>query len=294
MHMNEVEEDVLDRLSVAGTETNSTADTDCTFASVMTMNKLVNKWDRTPPVRKEMLAIYNATTEVIKANGGQRTDTEYFALLMATLEAVGTDVSRTSAAALFAIFANRVPAAVLRKKFSWITTLCIKFLQMYRDPVHIKLLQSVLLEKCFQNCLENEADPTSKSSLCYTAGVKVIEHMQRALHCQFLPAWDYVLSAWATCFESHCSCYQDHGPEVVLKAVPLDMSGEESRLDLKRSWMLRILRDNIKATRLSFFITYFLPLASAFHELGALILVIPVLHFKSDQIDQSDLTYSSF
>ncbi|KAK8775267.1 hypothetical protein V5799_031383 [Amblyomma americanum] len=533
-HMNEVgvEDDILDRLSVAGTETNRTADTDWTFASAMTMNKLVNKWDPTSPLHKEMLAMYNATTEVIKASGGQQTDTEYFGVLMTTLETVDTDISRTSAAALLAIFANRIPAAVLRKKFSWITTLCINFMQMYQHPLHIMLLRSliclmasclkslelaawsesstlqvfsclfpyivhtrpklrklaqkavvhvltgshamaatgappthpavpavvafclpvirsssatslpvttlhmfgffkstlnlfpqsevkstceamlevmgaghptvvrcglltlqsffssqprhdvtlsaelnaqlinalydykpgqrdhklydvwlgtiqealinlqrssdelflsnlpkfvgvlvdswqsgkpelnyiiscvlmVLLQKCFQNCLEKESDPTSKSSLCYTAGVKVIEHMQRALHYQFLPAWDQVLFAWATCFEVLGKRCADHmleplsyiaelhgsqtytndaivdraiaaairtmGPEVVLKAVPLDMSGEESCLDFKRSWMLPLLRDNIKATRLSLFITYFLPLASAFHELA--------------------------
>uniref|UniRef100_A0A023GCH0 Hipothetical protein n=1 Tax=Amblyomma triste TaxID=251400 RepID=A0A023GCH0_AMBTT len=530
--MNEVEEDAVDQLSVAGTETNLTAGTDWTFASVMTMNKFLKKWDPTSPLHKEMLAMYNATTEVIKASGGQQTDTEYFAILMTTLEAVDTDISRTSAAALLAIFANRVPAAVLRKKFSWITTLCINFMQMYQHPLDIMLLRSLiclmasclkslelaawsesstlqvfsclfpyivhtrpklrklaqkavrhvltgsyamaatgappthpsvpaivafclpvirsssatalpvttlhmfgffkstlslfpqsevkstceamlevmgaghptvvrcglltlqaffssqprrdvtlsaelnaqlinalydykpgqrdhklyvvwlgtmqealinlqrmsdelflsnlpkfvgvlvdswqsgkpeinrsissvlmaLLQKGFQNCLDNEADPTSKSTLCYTAGVKVVEHMQRALHYQFLTAWDQVLFAWATCFEVLGKRCVDHmreplnqiaelhgsqtyandtivdravaaavktmGPEAVLKAVPLDMGGEESCPDFKRSWMLPILRDNIKATRLSFFVTHFLPLASVFHELA--------------------------
>ncbi|XP_037504336.1 RRP12-like protein [Rhipicephalus sanguineus] len=158
-----------------------------------------------------------------------------------------------------------------------------------------------LLKQSFQACLDKEAEKSPTNSLCHTTGTKVIEHLQRALHYQFASAWDLVLLTWAACFEvlgkkcapdmlqalsniaelresqaysnsamvdrTIATAVKAMGPELVLKAIPLDMSGEEGQ-DFKRSWMLPLLRDNIRATRLSFFTTYFLPLASAFHELA--------------------------
>uniref|UniRef100_A0A131YQ96 Ribosomal RNA-processing protein 12 n=1 Tax=Rhipicephalus appendiculatus TaxID=34631 RepID=A0A131YQ96_RHIAP len=524
-------DDAVDKLSIAETESNRTAESDWTLGSIMTMNRLLHKWDPTSELHKEMLAMYNASTEIIKSKGGQLTDTEYFAVLMTTLEAVDADISRTSAAALLAIFAKRVPAAVLRKKFSWITTMCINFMQSYAQSTHVMLLRNLLglltsclksldlapwsesstlqvfsfmfpyivhsrpklrkfaqklifsiltsssimsapdaplthpavpalvsfclpvikssaatslpvstlhifgffklvlhlfpqaevkatceavlqvmeaghptvvrcglvmlqsffssrprpavtlspelnaqlvnalydykpgvrdhklydvwlvtvqealanlqslsdelflnnlpkfvgivveswltgrsetictastvlmtlLKQSFRACLDKEAEQSSTNSLCHTTGTKVIEHMQRALHYQFASAWDQVLLTWAACFEvlgkkcapdmlqplsniaelresqaysnsamvdrTIATAVKAMGPELVLKAIPLDMSGEEFQ-DFKRSWMLPLLRDNIRSTRLSFFTTYFLPLASAFHELA--------------------------
>ncbi|KAM5271621.1 RRP12-like protein isoform 3-T3 [Ctenodactylus gundi] len=52
------------------------------------------------------------------------------------------------------------------------------------------------------------------------------------------------------------------GPEVVLQAVPLDIDGSEETLDFPRSWLLPVIRDHVRETRLGFFTTYFLPLAS--------------------------------
>ncbi|KFO34874.1 RRP12-like protein isoform X2 [Fukomys damarensis] len=52
------------------------------------------------------------------------------------------------------------------------------------------------------------------------------------------------------------------GPEVVLQAVPLEINGSEETLDFPRSWLLPVIRDHVQETRLSFFTTYFLPLAT--------------------------------
>ncbi|XP_003479611.1 RRP12-like protein [Cavia porcellus] len=52
------------------------------------------------------------------------------------------------------------------------------------------------------------------------------------------------------------------GPEVVLQAVPLEINGSEETLDFPRSWLLPVIRDHVRETRLSFFTTYFLPLAT--------------------------------
>ncbi|XP_062958060.1 RRP12-like protein isoform X2 [Cynocephalus volans] len=52
------------------------------------------------------------------------------------------------------------------------------------------------------------------------------------------------------------------GPEVVLQAVPLEIDGSEETLDFPRSWLLPVIRDHVQETRLGFFTTYFLPLAT--------------------------------
>ncbi|XP_004268448.2 RRP12-like protein isoform X1 [Orcinus orca] len=52
------------------------------------------------------------------------------------------------------------------------------------------------------------------------------------------------------------------GPEVVLEAVPLEIDGSEETLDFPRSWLLPVIRDHVRETRLGFFTAYFLPLAT--------------------------------
>lgn len=147
------EGDAGDKLGIAETESNYSAESDCSLGSVMTKNRLLQTWDPTSELHKEMLAMYNASTDIIKSKGGQQTDTEYFAVLMTTIETVDSDISRTSAAALLSIFAKRVPAAVLRMKFSWITTMCIKFMQSYSQPTHVVLLRNLLglLTSCLKS-----------------------------------------------------------------------------------------------------------------------------------------------
>uniref|UniRef100_A0A8C2YZK7 Ribosomal RNA processing 12 homolog n=1 Tax=Cyclopterus lumpus TaxID=8103 RepID=A0A8C2YZK7_CYCLU len=52
------------------------------------------------------------------------------------------------------------------------------------------------------------------------------------------------------------------GPEVVLGAVPLNITGYEDDLEFPRSWLIPVIRDHVKNTHLGFFSSYFLPLAS--------------------------------
>ncbi|KAL8567931.1 hypothetical protein ACOMHN_059053 [Nucella lapillus] len=56
------------------------------------------------------------------------------------------------------------------------------------------------------------------------------------------------------------------GPGPVLEAVPLRITGNEDNPDLSRSWLLPVMHDNISNTELSFFVTYFLPLAARFRQ----------------------------
>ncbi|XP_056290928.1 RRP12-like protein isoform X2 [Pseudoliparis swirei] len=52
------------------------------------------------------------------------------------------------------------------------------------------------------------------------------------------------------------------GPEVVLGAVPLNITGYDDDLEFPRSWLIPVIRDHVKNTHLGFFSSYFLPLAS--------------------------------
>uniref|UniRef100_A0A8C3SAN3 Ribosomal RNA processing 12 homolog n=1 Tax=Chelydra serpentina TaxID=8475 RepID=A0A8C3SAN3_CHESE len=59
------------------------------------------------------------------------------------------------------------------------------------------------------------------------------------------------------------------GPEVLLQAVSLEIDGTEETLDFPRSWLLPVIRDHVQGTRLSFFTSYFLPLAATLKSRAA-------------------------
>uniref|UniRef100_A0A3Q3MIK7 Ribosomal RNA processing 12 homolog n=1 Tax=Labrus bergylta TaxID=56723 RepID=A0A3Q3MIK7_9LABR len=56
------------------------------------------------------------------------------------------------------------------------------------------------------------------------------------------------------------------GPEVVLGAVPLNITGYDDDLEFPRSWLIPVIRDHVKKTHLGFFSSYFLPLASTLKQ----------------------------
>lgn len=51
------------------------------------------------------------------------------------------------------------------------------------------------------------------------------------------------------------------GPQEVLQHIPLQINGREESLDFPRSWLLPVLRENVRNANLSFFKSYFLPIA---------------------------------
>lgn len=52
------------------------------------------------------------------------------------------------------------------------------------------------------------------------------------------------------------------GPEIVLKSIPIIITGEETNNEFQTSWLLPVLKDNIQSSSLKFFIDYFLPMIS--------------------------------
>ncbi|XP_036351807.2 RRP12-like protein [Ochotona princeps] len=88
---------------------------DCTN---VTFSKVQRFWESNSAAHKEICAVLAAVTEVIRSQGGKETETEYFAALMTTLEAVASPESLAAVAYLLNLVLKRVPSPVLIKKFS--------------------------------------------------------------------------------------------------------------------------------------------------------------------------------
>ncbi|XP_051504404.1 RRP12-like protein [Myxocyprinus asiaticus] len=86
--------------------------------SNLTFRKVQRYWESNSAAHKEICAVLAAVTEVIRSQGGKETETEYFAALMTTLEAVDSGESLAAVAYLLNLVMKRVPAAVLKNKFS--------------------------------------------------------------------------------------------------------------------------------------------------------------------------------
>ncbi|XP_024153489.1 RRP12-like protein isoform X2 [Oryzias melastigma] len=56
------------------------------------------------------------------------------------------------------------------------------------------------------------------------------------------------------------------GPQLVLAAVPLNITGQNDDMEFPRSWLIPVIRDHVKNTNLGFFNSYFLPLASTLKQ----------------------------
>ncbi|NP_001025447.1 RRP12-like protein [Danio rerio] len=86
--------------------------------SNLTFRKVQRYWESNSATHKEICAVLAAVTEVIRSQGGKETETEYFAALMTTLEAVDSSESLAAVAYLLNLVMKRMPPAVLKKKFS--------------------------------------------------------------------------------------------------------------------------------------------------------------------------------
>ncbi|XP_063163096.1 RRP12-like protein [Candoia aspera] len=89
--------------------------TDCTN---LTFSRVQRLWESNSAAHKEICAVLAAVTEVIRSQGGTESETEYFGVLMTTLEAVESPESLAAVAYLLNLVLKRVPSPVLIKKFS--------------------------------------------------------------------------------------------------------------------------------------------------------------------------------
>lgn len=147
-------------------------------------------------------------------------------------------------------------------------------------------LRCVALD-CFNKCAGHPNFPTIAQN--------VFSIVEEGLKYQYHNAWPQVLHLLAALFEAlgptaetfsgHClasladirdsynfahtaelefavgKAIRTLGPEYVLKAIPLQITGKEENYEFKRSWLLPVLKENIQTASLDFYAKYFLSLA---------------------------------
>ncbi|KAK6185603.1 hypothetical protein SNE40_007802 [Patella caerulea] len=116
--------------------------TDCTNA---TFSRVHRYWASNSAMHKEILAVLAAVTEVIKQQGGSETETEYFAALMTALETADSKDSLAAISYLLNLAIKKVPAAVLKSRFSQISKQLLDYLAKYADGTSTSLTKSLLL-----------------------------------------------------------------------------------------------------------------------------------------------------
>ncbi|XP_048865791.1 RRP12-like protein isoform X2 [Brienomyrus brachyistius] len=129
--------------------------------SNLTFHKVQRFWESNSAAHKEICAVLAAVTEVIRSQGGKETETEYFAALMTTLEAVDTSESLAAVSYLLNMVLKRVPSPVLMKRFS--------------DTA-----------KVFMNVISSQANADSSSALRW-----MLSCMATLLRKQDLSVWAY-------------------------------------------------------------------------------------------------------
>ncbi|KAI5277518.1 Rrp12-Like Protein [Manis pentadactyla] len=110
-----IEEEVVPALTEKSSATFLSGLSDCTN---VTFSKVQRFWESNSAAHKEICAVLAAVTEVIRSQGGKETETEYFAALMTTMEAVESPESLAAVAYLLNLVLKRVPSPVLIRKFS--------------------------------------------------------------------------------------------------------------------------------------------------------------------------------
>ncbi|XDV50459.1 hypothetical protein PO909_019515 [Leuciscus waleckii] len=129
--------------------------------SNITFRVVQRYWESSSAAHKEICAVLAAVTEVIRSQGGKETETEYFAALMTTFEAVDSNEARAAVAYLLNLVMKRMPVAVLKKKFS--------------DTA-----------KAFMHVMSNQADSDSLSCLRW-----ILSCLATLLRKQDLSVWSY-------------------------------------------------------------------------------------------------------
>ena len=91
-----------------------------------------------------MLAVLAAVTEVIKAEGGKETETEYFAALMTTLEVTSDEEHLSAVLRLLSVVIKKVPHAVLISKYSQINSSLLGKLSAASEVANVAVMRSLL------------------------------------------------------------------------------------------------------------------------------------------------------
>ncbi|XP_060843061.1 RRP12-like protein [Rhopalosiphum padi] len=142
-------DDVMSHTSATTYKTFETFASDWSSCTNPSFNRLLNNFSSNSYLHKEMLAILAALTEVIKANGGKETSTEYFAAIITTLQTTlsnGQDDCEDSVTAMVSLLSmgmKCVPKEVLCTKFGPTTQTLLTTLAKFAESDNNNLLKSV-------------------------------------------------------------------------------------------------------------------------------------------------------
>lgn len=151
---NNTDDDAMSQTSSGATfKTWATGFTNCTNAS---FNKVLLYSNGDSAMRKEILAVLAAVTDVIKTNDGKESETEYFAALLTVIDALVSgatsetaDLSAqedtlTAATYLLSLVLRRVSEGVLRKKFAEASKILMRVLVGIADDPPTSLAKSTM------------------------------------------------------------------------------------------------------------------------------------------------------
>lgn len=139
----------LDDEMVSASQGTATFKTFQTFAtnysacSNMSFKKLLTQFRADSEQQKQELAILTALTEIIKERGGTESSTEYFILLMDTIEATTEETEIVAGVSLLSLGIKDVPEAVLRKRFGETVETLMELLEKHMDSTNQRFLKSV-------------------------------------------------------------------------------------------------------------------------------------------------------
>ncbi|MFH4975150.1 hypothetical protein AB6A40_001859 [Gnathostoma spinigerum] len=175
---------------------------------------------------------------------------------------------------------------------------------------------SNVLVRLIECCVQNHAQMATRC----------LEMLDKALNLQSTPVWRFILKAEMKAFEEcgevieskalagsfrtlaqlresdDCFCKGDLelalgaavryvGVEAVLRAIPLNINPDLPSLpiDFQRSWLLPVLRVNVRNAPLSIFIRYFLPLAVKLHKRIGTLSTVPAKLYGAIQMQLWEL-----
>ncbi|XP_055342940.1 LOW QUALITY PROTEIN: RRP12-like protein [Paramacrobiotus metropolitanus] len=191
-------------------------------------------------------------------------------------------------------------AALHLPRFS---VVCMKYLQSEKPEVRLASVQ--VLKEIITVCLE----PYSANASAYEKYLPQIQrfflNLEEGLTYQYHAVWNLVLQCLAAFYDvmgHHGSNYMTKslekladlhdtlhfpfksdldyafgravrkiGPAKIIRAVSLKLDVTQTPMDLSRSWIIPILRDNVQDTELEYFSAFFLPLASQLRSKSALL-----------------------
>ena len=90
------------------------------------------------------MAVLAAVTEVIKAEGGKESETEYFAALMTTLDVTKEEAHLAAVLRLLSVVIKKVPHPVLISKFSQINASLTAKLSVVTESANVSVLRALL------------------------------------------------------------------------------------------------------------------------------------------------------